>query len=107
MLGGINNGLFFISFGGFFAVALLAIILRWAFKDGKSLIARTPTIGLETEYGLLVPVASPLSHIEGEILRQKLIAAGIKATLTQTSSGPRLFVFPSDEKIALAHLRTK
>ena len=106
MLGGINNGLFFISFGGFFGVGLLALILRWAFKDGKSLVARTPKQGMENEYGLLVPVASPPSHIEGEILRQKLIAAGIKATLTHTSSGPRLFVFPSDEKIARAHLRS-
>jgi hypothetical protein len=107
MLGGIDNGLFFMSFGGFFAVALLSLILRWAFKDGKSLIQRTPTTGAEGEYGILVPVASPLSHIEGEIMRQKLIALGIKATLTQTTSGPRIFVFPTDERIALTHLRNQ
>jgi hypothetical protein len=106
MLGGINNNLFFMSFGGFFAVALLSLILRWAFTDGKSLVQRTPKKGAEGDYGILVPVASPLSHIEGEIMRQKLLSLGIKATLTQTTNGPRLFVFPADERIALTHLRS-
>jgi hypothetical protein len=40
------------------------------------------------------------------MLRQKLIAVGIKATLTQTKSGPRLFVFPEEESVAKAHLKS-
>ena len=52
----------------------------------------------------LVAVAKPTNHIEGEILRQKLIAVGIKATLTQTNEGPRIFVFPQEESAARAHL---
>ena len=106
MLGGINNALFLTSFGGFFAVGLLAIILKWAFARGKSVIERTPRIGGEDDYGSLVVVASPNNHIEGEILRLKLVEAHIKATLTQTTDGPRLFVFASDEKIARAILKS-
>ena len=33
MLGGINNGLFLSSFGGFFALAFLALLLKWAFAN--------------------------------------------------------------------------
>jgi len=106
MLGGINNALFLSSFGGFFAVGILALILKWAFARGKSVVERTPRIGNEDEYGALVVVASPNNHIEGEILRLKLIDAKIKATLTQTKDGPRVFVFASDEKIARAILKS-
>ena len=106
MLGGINNALFLSSFGGFFAVGILALILKWAFVRGKSVIERTPKIGGEDEYGSLVVVASPNNHIEGEILRLKLVDAKIKATLTQTKDGPRLFVFASDEKIARTILKS-
>ena len=106
MLGGINNALFLSSFGGFFAVGILALILKWAFARGKSVIERTPKIGGEDEYGSLVVVASPNNHIEGEILRLKLVDSKIKATLTQTKDGPRLFVFASDEKIARAILKS-
>ena len=106
MLGGINNGLFLSSFGGFFAVAILSLILKWAFARGKSVIERTPKIGSEDEYGALVVIASPSNHIEGEILRLKLTDSQIKATLTQTKDGPRLFVFARDEKIARAILKS-
>ena len=106
MLGGVNNALFLSSFGGFFAVGVLALILKWAFARGKSVIERTPKIGSEDEYGSLVVVASQNNHIEGEILRLKLVDAKIKATLTQTKDGPRIFVFASDEKIALAILKS-
>lgn len=106
MLGGINNALFFTSFGGFFAVGVLALILKWAFARGKSIVERTPRVGGENEYGALVIVASPSNHIEGEILRLKLVDAQIKATLTQTKDGPRLFVFARDEKIARVILKS-
>jgi hypothetical protein len=72
---------------------------------GKSLVERVPVVGGEGEYGMLVSVAQPGNHIEGEILRQKLIAVGIKAALTQTKDGPRLFVFPEEESAARAHLK--
>ena len=106
MLGGINNGLYLISLSGFLIVGVMALILKWAFARGKSVIERTPKIGGEDEYGSLVVVASPNNHIEGEILRLKLVDAKIKATLTQTKDGPRVFVFASDEKIARAILKS-
>jgi hypothetical protein len=40
------------------------------------------------------------------MLRQKLIAVGIKATLSQTKAGPKLLVFEKDLKIAKATLNS-
>jgi hypothetical protein len=104
VLGGVDNKLFFMSMAGFPAVLFLILMLRWTSARGKSLVERTPKAGSENEYGSLIPVASPLNHIEGEIVRQKLVAVGIKATLTQTKDGPRIFVFPKEECAARAHL---
>jgi len=105
MLGGINNGLFLTSFGGFFAVGVLSLILIWAFKRGKSVVQRTPKIGGENDYGALVVIASPNNYIEGELMRLKLATAEIKANLAHTKDGPRLYVFERDEKIARAVLQ--
>ena len=106
MLGGINNGLYLISLSGFAVVALLALILRWAFSHNNSLIEKDKVIGSEDQYGLLKVAHSPKNHIEGEMLRQKLIAVGIKATLSQTKAGPKLLVFEKDLKIAKATLNS-
>jgi hypothetical protein len=40
------------------------------------------------------------------MLRQKLAASGIKATLTQTKRGPRVMVFEEEVKAAEAILRS-
>ena len=104
MLGGINNELFFKSFSGFIVVGILALILRWAFSGNKSLIEKRKQVGSDEEYGLLKVAHSPKNHIEGEIMRQKLLAVGIKATLSQTRTGPKILVFEEDLKIAKATL---
>ena len=104
MLGGIDNGLFLKSFSGFAVVAVLALLLRWAFSRGKSLVASNPQVGSSDEYGLVTPVADPKNFISGEILRQHLLSHGIKANLTQTLEGPKLMVFLKDEKVARAVL---
>jgi hypothetical protein len=104
MLGGINNQLFFKSLSGFLVVAVLALILRWAFSSNKSLIEKDKRIGFEEDYGLLKVASSPKNHIEGEIMRQKLLEVGIKATLSQTRTGPKILVFEEDLKIAKATL---
>ena len=106
MLGGINNGLYLISLSGFAVVALLALILRWAFSHNNSLIEKDKVIGSEDQYGLLRVAHTPKNHIEGEMMRQKLIAVGIKATLSQTKDGPRILVFEKDLKIAKATLNS-
>ena len=106
MLGGINNNLFLISPSGFLVVGLLAVILRWAYSKNNSLIERDKKIGNEDQYGLLKVVAAPKNHIEGEMLRQKLISVGIKATLSQTNTGPKILVFEKDLKTAKATLNS-
>jgi hypothetical protein len=77
-------------------IGLFVVILRWAFSRGSSVVAAAPTPGGVDEYGLLVPVASPGSYIEGEVMRRTLEDAGIRATLTQTLDGPRVMVWPQD-----------
>jgi len=104
LLGGINNNLYLISLSGFFIVGLLALILRWAYSSNNSLVERDKKIGSDDQYGLLKVAASPKNHIEGEMLRQKLVSVGIKATLSQTNTGPKILVFEKDLKIAKATL---
>ena len=106
MLGGVNNNLYLISLSGFLVVGLLALLLRWAYSNNNSLIERDKKIGSEDEYGLLKVVTSPKNHIEGEMLRQKLLSVGIKATLSQTNTGPKILVFEEDLKIARATLNS-
>ena len=87
------------------AVVLLVFLLRWTFARGRSLVSRPSKSGAEHEYGLLVPIASPTTFIEAELLRAQLVAAGVRATLAPTTAGPRVMVFPADEKVARALLR--
>lgn len=82
-------------------VGVLALILRWAYGGrSRSLVERRSSPGSEDQYGLLVSVASPGTYIEGEVSRQRLEAAGIKARLVSTTEGPRLMVFRDDEPAA-------
>jgi len=100
LLGGVNNNLYLISLSGFLVVGILAIILRWAYSSNNSLIERGKKIGSDDQYGLLKVAASPKNHIEGEMLRQKLLSVGIKATLSQTNTGPKILVFEKDYPIS-------
>lgn len=96
-------GSFSYAFGPLMAVGLIGlfvVILRWAFSRGSSVVAAAPTPGTVDEYGLLVPVATPGTYIEGEMLRRGLEDAGIRATLTTTLDGPRVMVWPRDEERA-------
>jgi hypothetical protein len=87
-------------------VLVLVLLLRWAFGHGTSVVARRPSTGTEEEYGLLTPVARPETFVEAELLRQRLLSHGIRATLAPTSEGPRVMVFPADAAIAGEVLRT-
>jgi hypothetical protein len=79
-------------------VALLALLLRWAFSGrSRSLVERRARQGHEDEYGLMVAVASPGTFIEGEVARQRLADAGIRASLVTTSDGPRVMVLEPDQ----------
>jgi hypothetical protein len=82
-------------------LGILVLLLRWTFGGRRrSLVARQPLPGSEDQYGLLVSIAVPGSYAEGEMLRQRLLERGIRATLAHTNDGPRLMVFPPDEERA-------
>jgi hypothetical protein len=87
-------------------VGVLALLLRWAFSSGRSVVERRPTVGRPGEYGLLVPVAEPPTFVEAEIMRRRLAEAGLRATLAPTTDGPRVLVFPEDVKAARVVLRS-
>ncbi|KWX04070.1 hypothetical protein TH66_09030 [Carbonactinospora thermoautotrophica] len=86
-----------VPFVVFLVMGLLMLLLRWTFSRGRSLVARPPRTGHPTEYGMLVSVAAPRSYEEGERLRQQLLDQDIRATVTLTDQGLRLFVWPEDE----------
>ncbi len=106
MLGGIDNALFLKSFAGFAVMVVLIFLLRWGFSRGKSVAERPFSVGDDDSYGKLKVAARPKNHIEGEMMRQKLLANGIKANLTQTNSGPRVLVFEEELSAASAILRS-
>ena len=87
------------------AVAMLVVLLRWTIARGRSVVSRPSKSGAENDYGLLVPIASPTTFIEAELIRSQLVAAGVRATLAPTTAGPRVMVFPAEEKVARALLR--
>jgi hypothetical protein len=85
---------------------VLIFLLRWGFARGRSVAERPLAVGDEDSYGKLKVAARPKNHIEGEMMRQKLLANGIKANLTQTNSGPRVLVFEEELSAASAILRS-
>lgn len=91
----------------FLFLGVLILLLRWAFRRGASVVAAPPRSGRTDDYGLLVPIASPPTYVEGEIMRRSLEDAGIRATLAQTLDGPRVMVWPGDEKRARAQLGSR
>lgn len=94
---------FSFAFGPLVAAGLIgvfALILRWAFRRGSSVVAAPARPGSTDEYGLLVAVAAPPTYVEGEILRRRLEESGVRANLASTLDGPRLMVWPADEQRA-------
>jgi hypothetical protein len=86
-------------------VGVLALALRWTFSHGHSLVAPPPRSGRAGEYGLLVVVSEPSTFVEAEVQRRRLEDAGVRATTAPTTDGPRVLVFPEDERVARALLR--
>ncbi|MGI4894685.1 MAG: hypothetical protein ACRYF3_06205 [Janthinobacterium lividum] len=89
------------------AVAVLALLLRWTFSHGRSLVERRPSRGTTGEYGLLEVVSAPPTFVEAEVQRRTLLDAGIRATLAPTVEGPRVMVFPAELGLARQILEGK
>lgn len=105
--GGVDRSSISFMFGPMVAllvVGVLALLLRWAFGHGHSLVERRARMGTPQEYGLLVQVAAPATVIEAEIVRRRLVEAGLRATLTTTTEGPAVMVFADDAAAARALL---
>jgi hypothetical protein len=81
-------------------VGVLALLLRWAFSSGSSLVERRSEPGPSVTYGLLVPVTVPGTVVEAELAVRRLTGAGLRATLAPTTEGPRVMVFPEDLPLA-------
>ena len=103
MLGGINTGLWIQSFGGFFALGILILILKWAFSSnrfGKKWVVLPDRAGNKEAYGKLKPVLSPGNFIEAEMAKLRLKEHGIRANVADTFDGPCVMVFEEDLPIA-------
>jgi hypothetical protein len=106
MLGGINNSLFLQSFGGFVALGILIVVLKWGFSSNGKFLVTPIKAGKKSDYGLLTPLPTPASYIEAQMKLQKLVDLNVKATLAQTLDGPQIMVFEKDYKVAIAILNS-
>ena len=89
----------------FAVVGVLVLLLRWAFGSNRSLVEKRSRQGTPGQYGLLGRVAAPPTFVEAEIMRRRLVDAGLRATLAPTTEGPAVMVFPEDVKAAKLVLR--
>lgn len=85
----------------FIGLGILILLLKWAFARGQSVVERPASRGSSDQYGLMRPIASPATMIEGEMLRRLLNDHGIRANLALTNDGPRVMVWPADVAQAL------
>lgn len=92
-------GSFSYAFGPVVAIAMLvvlAVILRWAFSRGGSVVAAPARSGSPLDYGLLVPIAEPASRGEAAQMLVRLRQAGIHSGVADTTDGLRVMVWPDD-----------
>lgn len=80
----------------FFIVGLFALILRWAFAPGSSLVTAPIRPSDPTDYGLLDVVCLVKDPHHGAAQVRELAAQGVKANLIYTTAGLALMVWPKD-----------
>ncbi len=78
------------------ALAALAFVARWASRSGGSLIEEPSKPGTAEEYGLMIPVASPVSDRSSREVAATLRAAGVGCAEVHTTEGRRIMVWPDD-----------
>lgn len=88
----------------FTAVAVLALVLRWAFTHGKSLVSAPPRVGTPEDYGMLRPVTAVRDFEQGERVVALLAARGIRGLSVATTAGLRVMVWHEDLERAQAAL---
>lgn len=89
-------------------LGVIVLLMKWAFSSGSSVVRRNDgAAGEPTEYGLLQPVAAPRSYEQAEWIREALREAGISSTISLTTQGLRVFVWPQDAFRARAIVRAQ
>jgi hypothetical protein len=88
---------FFALFGGIIMMGVMALALRWTFGTGKDQPGpRIPDPDDPTGLGLLEEVSRVPTEPGAQVLRARLRAAGIRATIARDRETFRLLVFPAD-----------
>lgn len=77
----------------FAAVAVLALLCRWAFSHGRSLVSAPPKVGAPAEYGMLQPVAAVRDLEQADRIVARLAGRGIRAISVRTTEGLRVMVW--------------
>ena len=97
---------FSVLFGGLLLMVVILLLLRWTFGTGKNVpAARLHDPDDPTGLGLLEEVSRVTGPTAAEVLRGRLAAAGIRATVSRADDAPsgaayRILVFPDDLKAA-------
>jgi hypothetical protein len=88
---------FFALFGGMIMMGVMALALRWTFGTGRDQPGpRIPDPDDPTGLGLLEEVSRVPTEPAARVLRSRLHAAGIRATIAREPDVYRLLVFPAD-----------
>ncbi len=91
--------------GGLVLMGLLTLGLRWTFGTGRNL--RVPDPHDPVGDGLLAEVARAPTEAAAQVLRARLTAAGIRATIGREGRTYRLMVFEDDVGQAKLVLRAE
>ena len=91
--------------GGLVLMGLLTLGLRWTFGTGKNLHVPDPNDPVGD--GLLAEVARTPTEAAAQVLRSRLTAAGIRATIGREGRVYRLMVFEDDVGQAKLVLRSE
>lgn len=83
--------------GGLLMMGGMVLALRWTFGTGRDQPGpRIPDPDDPTGDGLLEEVSRVPTETAAQVLRSRLVAAGIRATVGRVEGGYRLLVFPKD-----------
>jgi hypothetical protein len=97
---------FSVLFGGLLLMVVILLLLRWTFGQDKNVpSARLDDPDDPTGLGLLEEVSRVTGATAAEVLRGRLAAAGIRATVSRADGAAsggayRILVFPDDLKAA-------